>query len=364
MKDSMSQIALIAIGFALRNRINEAGKLGISSLILQAMLPSSVLISLSGCRFDKTMLALPVLGALFLLFQIVSGKLIAAFLFGESKELRIPRRTTELMLSTYAPGLSASSFISEFINSEVAAKATCVDLANKMYLLVIFPLYIRIGVVDSRIINERDFLSSIFQKKIMDPLFLSVVCGMVASMFKTPISNAGAIGQMFHKLAAAQSTCLFVLLGLKISVKGNNPLICAVALSLRLGCGLLFVSAASHILQFKRESILAGVFMSQSAVSVVGLGHIEKFAADSGSDIEKNCLSLSFDLVSYSFPASVVLNSLACLFPQYYISNIELLAAFFFTIGFVIGTVKRNTIRDPSQWNHSYSSSDLHRKKS
>jgi len=348
LQKAMSLLLLAFVGRYVRNRFSKEAAKGVNTLIMSTMLPAVLFKSLASVTAERSMMFLPVLGVAFVIYQAIAGELIGTVLFGPSKALVVPRRTVALMVPSIAPGLSAFAFINEFVGTEAAGLAAMADLASKVYLVALMPIHLSLsGASGSEARHSAAAASpaSRIVQELKDPLNLSILGGLAMSICGRDVASLGVVGDAILTLASAQTPVLFVLIGIKVSFEGSTPAICAASLCLRFGCTLLFAHLAVWLLRLPDDHALAATIMCQAAVSVMAYGQLEKVAVSRGYDKD-----LAFDLVSFSFPLSVALNTTACIARGAYVARLLPISAGFLAAGAALAVALRDTIRDAGSW--------------
>ena len=114
---------------------------------------------------------------------------------------------------------------------------------------------------------------------------------------------------------------------------------------------LLITDAAIRVAGAERigpDAALTLVIMAQAAVSVVGWNQIAKVASPAGAGELAKAYSteFAFDIVGYSFPISIVLNSAACLGRDWYVPNIAPIGSAYVLAAVALFGVFRKQIQD------------------
>ena len=174
-----------------------------------------------------------------------------------------------------------------------ATQAALFDLPYKLYLVLILPFLLGVPAPSPT-------------KLVTDPLNLSILGGLVVAATQTPYSALGALGQAASLLAGAQTPILFVLIGAKVKLTGATPLVCLSLLCLRHAACYVYVAIFAFGTDDERMTLL---LLAQAAVSVVGWGQISR-ARDAGGQYD---VDLAFDIVGYSMPLTMALQTAACL---------------------------------------------------
>jgi predicted permease len=269
--------------------------------------------------------------------QLVAARLFGRLVLpGASPQRAAARSTLAFLCSSFAPGLSAFVFIKEFAPSGTAMGAL-MDLASKGYLLVLAPSLMRAAYADALPAKKAGgasappaSLGAIVRRELAEPLNLAIVCGLLMSALGLGLKELEFVGDAISRLEGAQTSALFLFIGLTISLDGDAPVVCGATSLARAAVGQLFAFGAVAALGLEGDVALTIVFMCQSACSVVCFAQIEKVAntiSAAGGDGESACaLPLALDLVGYSFPLSIALNASAGLLREAYVERMPLIA--------------------------------------
>ena len=167
------------------------------------------------------------------------------------------------------------------------------DLPYKLYLVLVLPFLLGVPAPSPL-------------KLVTDPLNLSIIGGLLVAATRTPYTSLGALGRAASLLAGAQTPILFVLIGAKVKLSGATPLVCLSLLALRHAACYVYVAICSFGTDAERMTLL---LLAQAAVSVVGWGQIAR-AKDTGGNYD---VDVAFDIVGYSMPLTMALQTAACL---------------------------------------------------
>lgn len=295
---------------------------------MSCLLPCVIFSSLCGITMSKEMMYYPAGAALYVFYQLVTGLVVGQVLFPGDK-LAVQRRSAAIIGSTFAPGLSAFVFIKEFVGVSGTGIGAFMDLASKFYQLVLLiPIMKALGPASA---SDSKAPAASLVSQLTDPLNMAILGGLMMSMLGVGIGDLGPLGGAIKTLAAAQSPVLFLLIGLTAKFGGNTPLVCLVLMLARQACALLFAYAVNTYLALDASTALVVVLMAQSATSVVGWGQMDKAenaAAQAGVTGSEYGYSqaFAFDIVGYSFPITVIVNTWACVAQQWYLANLLKLA--------------------------------------
>jgi len=167
------------------------------------------------------------------------------------------------------------------------------DLPYKLYLVLVLPFLLGVPAPSPL-------------KLVTDPLNLSIIGGLLVAATRTPYTSLGALGRAASLLAGAQTPILFVLIGAKVKLSGATPLVCLSLLALRHAACYVYVAICSFGTDAERMTLL---LLAQAAVSVVGWGQIAR-AKEVGGNYD---VDVAFDIVGYSMPLTMALQTAACL---------------------------------------------------
>jgi hypothetical protein len=289
VEKALAFLILAMIGRLLKPRFSQPQLAGVQRLIMDATLPCTIFKALCAVSLDYELLRWPLLGIAFVVVQLAAAAIASKLFFPDT----IRRNTALYQLATAAPGLSAFVFIKEFVGAQYAGPAALFDLPYKLYLVLVLPFLLGVPAPSAT-------------KLVTDPLNLSIISGLLVAATRTPYASLGALGQAASLLASAQTPILFVLIGAKVKLTGATPLVCLSLLMLRHAACYVYVSLVAFGTDAERMTLL---LLAQAAVSVVGWGQIARAKENGGSyDVD-----LAFDVVGYSMPLTMALQTAACL---------------------------------------------------
>ena len=289
VEKALAFLILAMIGRLLKPRFSAPQLAGVQRLIMDATLPCTIFKALCAVSLDYELLRWPLLGIAFVLIQLAAASVASKLFFPDT----IRQQTALYQLATAAPGLSAFVFIKEFVGEQMAGPAALYDLPFKLYLVLVLPFLLGVPAPS-------------MSKLVTDPLNVSILGGLVVSATRTPYASLGALGQAASLLASAQTPILFVLISAKVKLSGATPPVCLSLLMLRHAACYAYVAICSFGTSEERMTLL---LLAQAAVSVVGWGQIAR-AKDAGGSYD---VDLAFDVVGYSMPLTMALQTAACL---------------------------------------------------
>jgi len=340
--------AITGIGYTLRSKLDPKG---ITSLLLNALVPSIIVSSLSGLSVSAESLGCVVAsGVALAIAQLVGSELAARFVIpkNDSDEIQVLRRTASVQMSSMAPGLSVLSFTKEFASLTLAGLSTLADVPSKVYSLVLLPYYLKFrGIVDSGDKPSRGVTNGepkanpkSIPKRIgnfvKDPFNLAISSGLILAALGRPVHTLGFVGNAIGSLAKSQTAVLFLLIGLKLKFSGDRPKLCLRLLLARHGFMSLFASVFLKTCLPKASDAtrLAAVLSSHAASSIIAYGQMNKAVDENvkGYDID-----LAFDIVALSYQMTMILNTIACLAGSAYVNNLPIAGTTMLVLSAVIG---------------------------
>ena len=307
VQKALSFLCLALVGNRLKGRFSAAQISGVQRLVLDACLPCVIFKALCSVALDASLLKWPLLGAAFVAAQLAGGAAIGAAAF-PGDALATPRRTAAAQLGTAAPGLSAVVFVREFVGDGAAGRAALFDLPMKLYMIVAMPALLRRRGAG----RGRPSKKAAGTRGLGDPLHCGIGLGLLMAVARVPLAALGPAARAVDALAAAQTPVLFVLIGLKLDLAGATPAVCVAVLLARHAAAYAGYAAVYHFsdLLASEADALTALFLVQSAVAVVGWSQMSR-AADAG--VAGYDLDFAFDVVGFSMPLAVALQTAACL---------------------------------------------------
>jgi hypothetical protein len=279
---------LVAIGALLRDQLDANAT---TSLLLKALVPGVIVSSLSSLTLNADMGWVLLSGVALALIQLGAGELASRFVIPSNN--KTARRTAALQLGTMAPALSVYSFTREFVGTSFAGLAALADIPTKIYGLILIPYYLifrgekttsEIGTTvetsSTSSTTKPSFatrLSNIFS----DPFNLSISAGLLLAALGRPVASLGFVGAAVTSLASAQISILFLLIGLKLKLKGDSLRLCLRLLLARHGFCSLAMSAVLATVMKKgfacsQQARLAAVLSSHAACSIIAFAQMTK----------------------------------------------------------------------------------------
>ena len=347
VQKALSFLALAVFGRLIKSRFSKPMVAGVQKLILDGMLPCVIFKALCSIKLDASLLKWPAMGAAFVAAQVVCCSLAAGCVF-PGAALASPRRTAVAQLGTSAPGLSAMVFVKEFVGDHAAGYAALFDLPTKLYLIFALPKLLRV-LGDARAEGGAAPPPTSALSLLKDPLNVSIVGGLAVALTGTPFSDLAFVGKAVTALASAQTPVLFLLIGMKLKFEGATPAACVVLLVGRHAANYACFAGFVKVLGLAGDDALTALLMVQAAVSVVGWSQMAK-ASEAG--VAGYNLDFAFDIVGYSMPLTMLLQTLACLSDPAQATAraatvLPVAGAALFAVGFL---AIKSSVQDPKAW--------------
>ena len=345
--------AITGIGYTLRSKLDSKG---ITALLLNALVPSIIVSSLSGLSVSAESLGCVLAsGVALAIAQLIGSELSSRFVIPKidgDNQTEVLRRTASVQLSSMAPGLSVLSFTKEFASLTLAGLSTLADVPSKIYSLVLLPYYLRFrGIVDAGRKPSRGVTNGEPKAKpasipkklgnfVKDPFNLAISSGLILAVLRRPVHTLGFVGNAIGSLAKSQTAVLFLLIGLKLKFSGDRPKLCLRLLLARHGFMSIFASAfLAAFLPLKKgfsdATRLAAVLSSHAACSIIAYGQMNKVVTH--ENVRGYDTDLAFDIVALSYQMTMVLNTIACLAGPVYVNNLLVAGATMLTLSAGIG---------------------------
>jgi hypothetical protein len=323
MQKGLELATIAAFGALIRGRLDAAA---LSALLLKALVPAVILSSLSALSLSVELLGFVGMGVLLALAQLGAGQTAAFALLGRDPARAVTRRTSALQVGTMAPVLSSLPYVREFAGEARMGHAALVDLPTKAYVLLLMPVVL--SFLGDRAGRARPPSGSVtpwrsraraFARELTDPFNAAILSGLLMASTGTRLESLGFVGAAVRMLASAQTPVLFLLIGMKFKISGARPALVAALLLARHGlialCVAVFFRVAGVVDPGAR---LTAVLSSQAASSIIAFGQVDAASRRAlGYDG-----SLAFEIVSLSFPLTIVLNTIACVAGATYVDRI------------------------------------------
>jgi hypothetical protein len=362
MQKSLSFFVMILVGLGLRAKPNFADpkiKRGIKELLMNGLLPCVIFKGLSSIKMSRGVIRFPIISAALIVSQLISGAVFYKVLLPPSQTgSKIPQQTATFINATAAPGLSSFVFINEFGGPGAAGIGSLFDVSQKFYQLIIQPALMR--YFSPAAANEvarasggggGGYSLGGFVKAIAkDNINIAIVSGLLMSATGTAVTDLGFLGAGINTLASAQTPVLMLLIGLTVKLKGNTPLVSTISLLLRAGVSMLFSGTVNKVMAFNKSTALTLTLFSQAAVSMMGFGILSKVVDGQSKENPAMSKAFAFDIIGYSFPLAIVLNTTACVLNERYVKNLLPMGGCTLGLAAALFLAFKKSVQDKARW--------------
>ena len=113
---------------------------------------------------------------------------------------------------------------------------------------------------------------------------------------------------------------------------------------------MLFTGVTNRLLALDGNTALITTIFGQSAVSMLGFGILSRVVKSQSQEKPAMSIPFAFDLVSYSFPLSIVLNTSACILKERYVNNLVPMGGGLLVIVLALFFAKKKAVTDKEAW--------------
>lgn len=269
-------------------------------------------------------------GVLLVLARLLSSMLVSYATFGRGSgtENAKLRRSAIWEMSSTASGMSIFPFITEFVGVEYVGLASVFDLPMKVYTFIMMPFLVRsFGESSSASSNSQGGkVLPALVALVKDPLTMSVIVGMAWAGFTDGAGTQplGFVGKAIDTMAQAQTPCLFLLIGLKLTFASRTPLFCV---TLLLGTqGVLLLMAWLVVLILSPGDTMAQfiILFTQGAPKFNVVGFMQ---AALNSGVVGYSPDFALDILGLAFPISSFMQCFAGVMGTSYVSIVGIVGA-------------------------------------
>ncbi|HMP30037.1 MAG TPA: permease [Saprospiraceae bacterium] len=315
-------ILLIFLGIFLKKKVGSGSEVNsLKALILNVALPATVFIALLKIDVDQSFIYLPFIA---LLFNVVLWYSTKAFLrFSNIQENSSQGRTLQLLIPSFAPGLSTFAIISEFLGDKVLAMAAFADVGNKIFVLLIMYLismhwYYQVTQQKVIDLNQRwGRLKQLIKALLQEPINIALIIALTLVFLGYNISVLPLfLRDSVEKMAVMMTPLVLIFIGLTVKLRKNNVVILLQSILWRSGvafllsAGFLFLLPASLPLNIQ----LLIIVLPQSACSFWPFAHMS-MVNDLNYDNNKPKifkLDMAVNLLALSLPFSTIISLIIC----------------------------------------------------
>lgn len=302
-------LVFITIGILMKWKMPSAAEqAGIKKIVLNLALPATIFIALIGVEVRPSFLLLPFLAL------ALNGFLFAGFgvllpWLGVSTDSP-QARTTKMMVSSFAPGLSCFPFLLEYRGEGALAQAAMADLGNKVFVLIALYLvamnwHYRTHASGSLATGDkmRSFAKTFFTEPVN---LLIIVALFLMSTGYSMASLPNVVAEPLRRLSGMMTPLVLLFIGLAVQLRGGQLWLLSSILLFRAALVTwlcVLVTAAGGLVS--PGSLLVGLAFGLSACSFWPFMHI------STVDKEEQAVPAH----ERTFDASFAINMLALSFP-------------------------------------------------
>lgn len=317
-ESAASVLFMLLLGKLLALKLPKGGAhaASIKDLVLTALLPSTIFLSLAVLSIKPDALAWPALAlfanlANFVSYRLALGALLPQHLRGSLTAICLP-------LCSFAPGLSSFAFVIEFTASTTKGLVAFADFGNKIYGILLSKLIclwlIRHGRATCPGRSKKIAgvsASGALSQLLSEPITVCMVAGLACAGSGFSLEDLGFINMAFSKVAAATSPVLLLFIGLKLKLEPSlQTLLILLVLLMRAGINLLLAGAINYTLEYDTDQSIGWLLFLQSAASFWPYGSMQSF-----SDMEKAAglqrrtfnLEAALSFITLSFPFSIAM---------------------------------------------------------
>lgn len=221
MHKAVPLLLLIAIGYLLRSKFQQPAEAGaIKTLIVNAALPATILLSILAIDTRLNLFALPSFAIVINLYLLAISAGLAKLVFSNQEQAR--SRALMLMFPSLSPGLTAYPFIEEFLGKSGLAWASMADLGNKVFVLIglyVLALYWQ-QQATRQVGNIRQQLSTIGLTLLTEPANLAIFVGLLLVSVDYRMAQLPTVVlEVLQKLAACSTPLILFFVGISLKPK-------------------------------------------------------------------------------------------------------------------------------------------------
>lgn len=303
-------LMFISIGLLMKWKMpSTAEQAGIKKIVLNLALPATIFIALMGVEVNPSLLLLPFLALALngLLFVSVGAILPILGVDADSPK----HRTSKLMVSSFAPGLSCFPFLLEYRGEDALALAAMADLGNKVFVLAVLYLvamhwHDRTYPSDS---SRTGKLRSLAQSFLTEPVNVLIVLALaLMSAGHSMASLPEVIAEPLRRLSAMMTPLVLLFIGLAVQLRGGQLWTLASILLVRAALVSWLAVALAAVLS--PSQVLVALAFGLSACSFWPFMHISSVDSkekDLPSEARTFDGAFAVNMLALSFPLSTFL---------------------------------------------------------
>ncbi len=340
IQKTLTLVLLIFIGYCLKSKItSKEQRKGIKTLILSVALPAMIFVALLKVQIDLSLLYLPIgILAINVLFFFVAKWTVGWF--GIEKN-STEARTWQMLMPSFAPGLSCFPFLIEYIGEESLALAALTDVGNKVFVLVILYLIAmrwhrqtqqKMGT------SSKDRLKNLLVTMVKEPVNAVIVAAILLLSFGYNMTTLPAFLQDgIGRMSLMMTPLVLIFIGMAVRVDWQQLKQIGSLLLFRSACAFFVSGLLLIALPVDTTLAIVIVVFLQSAASFWPFAHISLVNDAEGESATTFQPSLALNILALSLPLSTILILGICSVPTLFIDPIHLLfiAALFLAVAFL-----------------------------
>lgn len=334
LQKSMVFLLMIFLGIVLKKKIGVGSELNsLKNLILNVALPATVFIALLKIDVDQNFIFLPLIALVFNVFLWYATKLFLKL--GKIDPNSSQGRTLNLLIPSFAPGLSTFAVISEFLGDQYLAMAAFADVGNKMFVLIGMYLismhwyYLATGQKISDFSQRLSRVKQLLKALIQEPINIIVVVALTMVLLGFNLSVLPFfMRESIEKLALIMTPLVLLFIGLSVKFKKSSIVLLLQSILWRsgitFGFSALFISFLPSGLPV--SLLLLIVILPQSACSFWPYAHMAMVSELQSKDHHPKIfrLDMALNLLALSLPFSTIISLIICSSGQIFTYTVNL----------------------------------------
>jgi malate permease and related proteins len=321
-------LLLIFLGILLKKKLGTGSEVNsLKVLILNVALPATVFIALLKIEVDHSFIYLPFIA---IAFNVLLWYSTTFFLKISKIDQKSPQgRTLQMLLPSFAPGLSTFAIISEFLGDKVLAMAAFADVGNKIFVLIIMYLismhwYYQITDQKTKDLNQRwTRLKQLINALIQEPINIALIVAVTMVVLGYNFSILPLfIKESIEKMAVIMTPLVLIFIGLTVKLRKSNIVILLQSIFWRSGVAFLFSALLLVFMpgNLPESVILLIIILPQSACSFWPFAHMSMVNELQYQDEKTKIfrLDMAVNLLALSLPFATILSLIICSSGSYF----------------------------------------------
>lgn len=342
-------LVIIILGILLRFKLGTQKDFSVVKDIYQfALLPSTILVSLTNLSLDASALIWPGFGLMYNVVVFLMLRMLCS--------LALPRQVQNQTLNlicleacNLAPGLSSWAFIDNFNNPALKGLLAFADFGNKFFAIFVtrcicYWLARRSLQEDGAKRSSCKVLGNMLSKFLSEPVTIACVLGLLFSAFGLQCEQISFFCPALDRISKGTLPVLLLYIGAKLHVPSVEHIFVVSLLITRAGLGLLLAAFATNMLPLDNEQNLGVVLFFQSSCGYMPLssmGSVSQELSQNSRDEDKFHLDTPSDLLALSFPISILVLFVISFFEEWFVipRNLIAMGFIFISTGLIGATI-------------------------